>query len=238
MQKGYVDAAASKGSTARGTFTSLRGLAATAVLALCGLGVSANAAVITFDDGAGASGAVLGSQYAAQGVTFAPGGGTISGVVNPASTTQGFATNTSLLITTAASETVTAPLSGLILRSTNGWLAETGDAVFTMTFTSAVTALSIDFGSVGGSVGQPSIYAVNPATGIALAVGAPTLVNGTVTAVGIPTGATTFVVLPGNYNDYVGLDNINFTAVPEPGTLVACGLGMGAIAALRRRRAA
>ena len=42
--------------------------------------------------------------------------------------------------------------------------------------------------------------------------------NGTLTATGISPGATTFIVVPGNYNHYVAVDNINFTDVPEPST--------------------
>ena len=211
---------------------------------LAGVGVltmaaSMRATVITFDDGAVVAGNTLSNQYASQGVTFAAGGGSISGVINPAITTQGFATNTNLLIDGTLESGVAAPLSGLVLRTLNGWLAEDGDAVFTMNFSSAVAFLSIDFGSNASTQGV--IFAVNPLTGTATTVGSTvsTTVNGTVTATNIPAGAKTFVIVPGNYGDYVAIDNINFTAVPEPSTLAVSVLGVGLLGAwLRRRRCA
>jgi len=43
------------------------------------------------------------------------------------------------------------------------------------------------------------------------------------------------VVTPGDFFDWVGVDNIQYTAVPEPATFAALGVGL---LALRRRKAA
>ena len=45
---------------------------------------------------------------------------------------------------------------------------------------------------------------------------------------------TSVAVRPGNYFDYVAVDNINFAPVPEPGSYLLMGLGLAALA-LRRR---
>ena len=79
---------------------SFRRLAATASIATLGWVAAANATVISFDDGAVTTGSTLSTQYASEGVVFAPGGGSYTGVVNPPSTSVGFATNTDLTIST------------------------------------------------------------------------------------------------------------------------------------------
>lgn len=212
---------------------------ATAVLAAIsavGTAASARATSITFDDGLVASGATLANQYASLGVTFAPGGGSITGVINPAGTTQGFATNVDMTIGPIEIGSA-APLSGLALRTYNGYNAENGDPVFTMTFSSPISLLSLDFGSVSTSAGQAAVFAVNPATGTAVTVGfEPSAANGTVTATGLPTGTRTIIVVPGTYNDYVAIDNLNFTVVPEPTTVAMSLFGAGVLGVMMVRR--
>ena len=61
---------------------------------------------ITFDDGAVAPLSILGAQYAGLGVTFSP-GHTSPGVANPAASTQGFATNSSMEITATGIDALT-----------------------------------------------------------------------------------------------------------------------------------
>ncbi len=198
---------------------------------------AAHATTITFDDGLVTAGSVLSNQYAGLGVTFAPGGGSTPGVIAPTFRAGAFAPNTDMSIgALSTSASVGAPLSGLILHTSPGWAAETANPVFTMTFSLAITTLSMDFG--GNSSTQPSIFAVNPATGVAVTVASSlaTTVNGTLTAVGLPTGTQTVIVLPGSYNDYVAVDNIVFTAVPEPSTVAASVLGLGALGLVVRRQ--
>ncbi len=218
-------------------------LAAAVAAGVLGWAAQAHATVISFDDGAVAAGTTLSTQYASRGVTFSPGGGSYTGVVNPPGTDQGFATNTDLTISTFDSTLGEgAPLSGLVLRSDSGFLIENGDPVFTMTFNAPVTALSLDFGDVkSGFQGSAAIFAVQPVSGVAVSIAlAPNTKNGTATAVGLPTGVTTIVVVPGTAKDFVALDNLTFTLapVPEPATVTAFLMGLGALSVALRRRVA
>ena len=219
---------------------SFRRLAATASIATLGWVATANATVISFDDGAVAAGSTLSTQYASEGVIFAPGGGSYTGVVNPPSTSVGFATNTDLTISTFESSLGEgAPLSGLVLRSDVNFGNENGDPVFTMTFNAPVTSLSVDFGDVKNAFqGSPALFAVETsgeAVSIALA---PNTKNGTSTAVGLPAGVTTIVVVPGTHNDFVAVDNMTYTLVPvpEPTTVAASLAGFGLLAVVLRSR--
>ena len=218
---------------------SLRGLAAAGLL---GWATSADATVISFDDAA--EGTILSTQYANQGVTFSPGGGAYTGVVNPPSTNAGFATNTDLTISAFdASLGEGSPLSGMVLRSNAGFTAENGDPVFTLTFNAPVTSLSLDFGDVKNAFqGSAAIFAVQPVSNVAVSIAlAPSTKNGTATAVGLPANVRTIVVVPGTAKDFVAVDNLTFTlgtnAVPEPTTVTASLVGLGALGlALKRRR--
>ena len=220
--------------------TPARTLVAAAVL---GWAASAGATVITFDDAAVTAGSVLSTQYASRGVTFAPGGGSYAGVVNPPSTNVGFAPNTDLTISNfdpGLGEG--SPLSGLVLRSDAGFLLENGDPVFTMTFSAPIASLSLDFGDVKNAFqGSPAIFAVQPASNVAVSIAlAPDTKNGTATAVGLPTGVTTIVVVPGTTRDFVALDNLNFTfaPVPEPSSVAAALLGVALLGVVLKRRQA
>ena len=221
-------------------FPSFRRLAATASIATLGWVAAANATVISFDDGAVVAGSTLGTQYASKGVVFAPGGGLYTGVVNPPSTSVGFATNTDLTISALDSSVGEgAPLSGLVLRSDANFGNENGDPVFTMTFNAPVTSLSVDFGDVKNAFqGSPALFAVET-TGEAVSIAlAPNAKNGTSTAVGLPAGVTTIVVVPGTHNDFVAVDNITYTlsAVPEPSTVAASLAGFGLLMVVLRLR--
>ena len=230
-------------SSQAGKRTAWRGLAAAAA-GFLGWAASAHATVISFDDGSVAVGTTLSTQYARLGVTFASGGGSYNGVVNPPSTNAGFATNTDLTISAFdASVGEGSPLSGLVLRSAANFAAENGDPVFTLTFSAPVTALSLDFGDVKAAVqGTEAIFAVEPGSNQALSIAlAPSAKNGTATAVGLPAGTTTVIVVPGTNKDFVAVDNLNFTlaAVPEPTTIATSILGLGVLGmALCRRRSA
>ncbi len=217
-----------------------RGLAAAAI-GVAGWAASAQATVISFDDGSVTAGSTLSNQYAASGVVFSPGGGNYSGVVNPPSTNVGFATNTDLTISAFdASVGEGSPLSGLVLRSNANFAAENGDPVFTLTFSAPVTALSLDFGDVKAAFqGSPAIFAVQPLSNVAVSIAlAPSTKNGTSTAVGLPVGVTTIVVVPGTNKDFVAVDNLKFTLapVPEPTTVAMSLLGFGVIGAAWHRR--
>ncbi len=220
---------------------SFRSVAATTTISVLGWAVSASATVITFDNIA--VGSTLSTQYASQGVTFAPGGGSYTGVVNPPSTNVGFATNTDLTISNfdpGLGEG--APLSGLVLRSDAGFLMENGDPVFTMTFSAPVASLSLDFGDVKNAFqGSPAIFALQPASNVAVSIAlSPDTKNGTATAVGLPVGVTQIIVVPGTSKDFVALDNLNYTfaAVPEPTSVAASLLGLALLGVVLKRRQA
>ena len=216
-------------------------------VSLCGLAAgllgwtdSAHATVVSFDNLA--AGTVVGTQYANAGVTFSPGGGSYTGVVNPPSTNAGFATNTDLTISAFdATLGEGAPLSGMVLRNNANFANENGDPVFTLTFNAPVASLSLDFGDVKNAFqGEAAIFAVEPATNQAVSIAlSPSTKNGTATAVGLPTGVTTAVVVPGTNKDFVAVDNLTFTLaapVPEPTTVAALLVGFGALGVVLKRR--
>lgn len=183
-------------------------------------------------------GDTLSNQYAAWGVTFSP--SPYSGTDSP---NGGWATNTDMtIVAVGGGDTggLGSPVlvSGKILRSFNGWYAEDGDSSFLMTFSSPITAISVDFAGIAvpSSTGL-DIY--DNAGTYVTSVFAPGTGQQTLTYTGTNIGFV--VVTPGDYTDWVGVDNISFTvaaAVPEPESygMLALGLGVLAIAARRRQR--
>lgn len=187
-------------------------------------------ALINFDDLA--DGAILGSQYA--GVTFTS-GHTATGVPNSGVTAQGFATNSSMEVATIAGGDigggVNAPMAGTVLHSFNGWLSEDGDATMTITFANAIQSISLDFGGVA-NLNVSGLHAVN---GGAVSASAFATVGGTSTVTLSGLNTTEVVVTMGDFGDWVGMDNLNYTdAVPEPASMIV--LGGAALAAIARRR--
>lgn len=181
-------------------------------------------------------GDTLVDQYAAWGVTFSA-----SPYTGADSPTGGWATNTDMtIVAVGGGDTggLGSPslVSGNILRSFNGWLSEDGDASFLMTFAKPITAVSVDFAGVAfpSSTGL-DIYSTagNYVTTVfATGTGQQTL-KYTGTDIGF------VVVTPGDYDDWVGVDNIGFTvaaAVPEPETYGMLALGLGVLAVVARRR--
>ena len=156
-------------------------------------------------------------------------------MVNPNSD-YSFATNTDLTIYQYGNAS---PVSGLVLRSAPGFKQENGNPVFTMTFSMPLATLSLDFAGVTSDYYfQAAVFALQPngnAVQIALEPGSQ---NGTSTAVGIPVGATQFIVVPGAADDFVVVDNVNFTfaAVPEPTSVATSLVGLGLLGFMWRRK--
>jgi hypothetical protein len=111
------------------------------------------ATLITFDEGLVSEGDTLFDQYAAMGVFFTPNGftGTNSITGNP------FATNSDMTITATDLGGLGSPalVSGNLLHSFGGWLAEDGDPSIVMTFAFDVSSVSADFAGMAivGSTG-------------------------------------------------------------------------------------
>jgi hypothetical protein len=183
-------------------------------------------------------GDTLSTQYAAWGVTFST--PAYSGADSPSG---GWATNTDLtVVAVGGGDTgglgTPALVSGKILRSFNGWLNEDGDANILLTFSTPITAISVDFAGIAApSSTGIDIFSTagNYITTVSATAGGQQTLSYSGTDIG-------YVVLtPGDYYDWVGIDNISYTvaaAVPEPETygMLALGLGFLAIAVRRRQR--
>jgi hypothetical protein len=195
---------------------------------------SAQATIINFDDLS--EGTLVSNQYS--GVTFAGGTGGLS-VPFGTGGTAAWATNTSMDVTSStgfnAGGGVTPPISGMLLHGVNGWNAENNDPVFNMTFADEITAISIDFGGVG-TTGDSRILAYKTgSTTASYSVATTTTGTSTINLSGM-VGVTKIIVTPGDFFDWVGVDNINYTSssVPEPASFAI--LGLGAVALIRRRK--
>lgn len=212
--------------------------------ALAGAPAAAVPTVITFDAGDPIGGlgvgAVLGNQYAGYGVTFAP--NAFAGAGGP---TGSWATNTAMNIVSTTGTDIgglgtPSLVSGNLLRGFNGWLSENGDPSFSAFFSSGINFFSADFAGVA-----------TPADVRILAYQGGTLLG---TVVGATTGQLNLafassvlfdriVIIPGSFDDWVGVDNITFNqaalppaGVPEPATIAMMALGLAGVAFARRRQ--
>lgn len=207
--------------------------AATGLLLAAG---TVSAETLTFEDLA--AGTVLSNQYAAQGVVFSA--NAFSGA-GSSSSAQDWATNTDMTVVSSTGTDVgglgtPSLVSGNILRSFSGWLGEDGDPSFTISFATPITAISVDFAGVSTGA-DVRLFAFNGTTALGSAVGSST---GQFTlSLGGGALMTHVVVTPGSFNDWVGVDNISFTAaVPEASTYAMMGLGLALLAFKRRKQQA
>ena len=198
----------------------------------------ANAATITFENLA--VGTTLSNQYAALGAIFAPNAFSGAGT---STSGEDWATNTDMTIVSSTGNDVgglgtpAGLVSGNILRSFAGWLSEDGDPSFTINFTTSINAFSAAFAGVttGADV---TLYAYNGATLIGTTSGTGT--GQFILSFAAPT-ITRIAVRPGTFNDWVGVDNINFTpnvavgAIPEPASWAMMLVGFGAMGVVVRR---
>ena len=196
-----------------------------AALVWCTAHVSATVLTMDFDhDWTGAaiaSGSKLVDQYSGWGVTFTP-----DAVYRNA--------NTDMTITRTDVDSNYNPSLGNIWHSLNGWVHESADPSVRIDFASGITSLSMDVISDSNSPGGVHTAAFafdagdNPVGWIAASG-----VNG-VEHVGTQfRGVAKYVLLfPGDFGDWVGIDNVSFNMVPEPASVLA----IAALPLLRRRR--
>lgn len=194
---------------------------------------NAGATDITFDNVS--VGTTLSTQY--PGVAFSP--NAFSGASAP---DRNWATNTDMTIVSVAGSDVGALgtpslVSGNVLRSFNAWLNENGDPSFRVSFASAISSFSADFAGVD-TPADVRLFAYNGASLLGTIVGSTT---GQFTLSFAASRITSVVVTPGDFLDYVAVDNIRYqsgvTAVPEPSTWVLMTLGVVALAWARRKMA-
>lgn len=206
-----------------------------AFVAGCALLAATHASATTINFENLAVGTTLSNQYA--GVTFAA-----NAFSGPGTSTSGedWATNTDMTIVSSTGTDVgglgtPSLVSGNLLRSFAGWLSEDGDPSFSVSFASAINFFSADFAGVSTGA-DVRLYAYNGNTLLGSSAGSLT---GQFTLSFAAASITRVVVTPGSFNDWVGVDNINYTtavaAIPEPETYALMALGLAAVAFARRR---
>ncbi len=171
---------------------------------------------ITFDAGDAIGGlpvsAVLTNQYTAvTGATFSA--NAFSGAGGP---TGAWATNTDTTVVDSAGGDVGglgAPtlVSGNLLRSFNGWLGENGDGSIRVTFAIPVSTFSATFAGIA-TAASSRLQAFDSGNNL-LATGTAAGNGQQVVTVSSGTPIASVAILPGDFNDWVGVDNITFTTI-------------------------
>ena len=110
------------------------------------------------------------------------------------------------------------------MHTVGGWNAENEDPVFTITFAQPISAFSTQF-YAATSVNETGIFAFRSGVnGTFLgSVTANGVIPAPVLSLNALTNAGTIVITPGSFDDWVAVDDINYTSapvvVPEGGSL-------------------
>ncbi|MBX3380072.1 MAG: hypothetical protein KF805_08240 [Phycisphaeraceae bacterium] len=202
-------------------------------VALCAIAGSSMGAIrtINFDQDANGNGIAdlteINNQYSAWGVTFSPN----------AFVGGSWATNTGMHATSTDVGAGYDPSLGNILHAFDtDWLNEDGDPSFLMSFTTGITSFQMDvIGDTGGIDGFETFAAFYDASFNFLGSVSCNGIGGIETIGASGFGTAYYVAIaPGEYLDWVGIDNIVFEEVPAPGAFALLGLG-GLVAGRRRR---
>ncbi len=203
-------------------------LAAVSVVAVSCMLVSASSALATTIDFSAdavgnplAPGTVIADQYAPLGVSFVG-----SAFADPLDPANPFATNTDMTLAVRdgnpATEAVVPASAGNFLHAYPGWTLEDGESNFAILFASRITSFSMDI--YGDRVGLTQLFAIDGDDIVddAQSPADPTGQPKTIT-VSDPAGFDAVGVILGSNIDWVAADNIRFTVVPEPASILAIG---------------
>lgn len=179
--------------------------------------------VLTFDPGDPidglAPGVTLGTQYqAAAGVTFTANAYSGQNTVPVGLGT--WASNTALTIGDSLTDsgTLGTPdlVSGNLFHAYSFWLNEDGDPSFNINLSPPVLTLSADFAGVGTIATQMVAYdRTGNVVDTVIAENNPEIIQTRLTVTSV-TPIFRVAVVPGSYNDWVGVDNISFVQTTPP----------------------
>jgi hypothetical protein len=209
------------------------------------LTTAASGVAITFEDLA--PGVTLSTQYASQGVVFSPNAFSGSG---SSSSGSDWATNTDMTIVSIDTGTLgldygalgvpSLVINNIVHRFENWQYLEDGDPSFDIDFTVPVSSVSVTFAGIDGAAHAADTRIFVYSGGALLGIVAGSLPDDKVGQLKLNFAApniTRVAVVPGSFDDWVGVDLLEFvpSPVPEPETWALMLLGLAGGSWARRR---